>query len=259
MNWVCPFCNVTQTVTSPKYHTGVDKLELEDNAEGLIALRSKAITCSNAECRKTTIAVELTEMKGSWSQGTYFPKDAKVHWTKQLTPESYAKPLPDYIPRPLRDDYQEACAIRDLSPKASATLARRCLQGMLRDFCGIARSRLIDEIKDLSDAVTHGTAPKGVSIDSIDAIDALRGIGNIGAHMEKDINVIVDVEPREAQLMIELLETLFEDWYIAREKRELRFRSILEAADQKKADKQKLVSLSQDSAGPEPFQSSEEV
>jgi len=33
-----------------------------------------------------------------------------------------------------------------------------------------------------------------------EAIDAVRKLGNIGAHMEKDINVIVDVDPEEAEL-----------------------------------------------------------
>ena len=44
------------------------------------------------------------------------------------------------------------------------------------------------------------------------AIDAVRRVGNIGAHMEHDINVIVDVEPREAELLIGLVETLFREW-----------------------------------------------
>jgi hypothetical protein len=34
----------------------------------------------------------------------------------------------------------------------------------------------------------------------VDAIDHVRKIGNIGAHMEADINVIVEVEPKEAQI-----------------------------------------------------------
>ncbi|MEI8253036.1 MAG: hypothetical protein WCG25_04765 [bacterium] len=46
----------------------------------------------------------------------------------QLLPVSEAKVLPDYIPDPIKQDYYEACRIRDLSPKASATLSRRCLQ-----------------------------------------------------------------------------------------------------------------------------------
>ena len=66
-----------------------------------------------------------------------------------------------------------------------------------------------------------------------DAIDAVRKIGNIGAHMKKDINMIVDVEPEEARLLIELIETLFEDWYVARYEREQRMDKIKAAADAK--------------------------
>ncbi|MCP1830281.1 hypothetical protein ACVIHH_005106 [Bradyrhizobium sp. USDA 4518] len=35
----------------------------------------------------------------------------------------------------------------------------------------------------------------------MDAIDAVRIVGNIGAHMEKDVNLIVDIEPGEAQML----------------------------------------------------------
>ena len=48
------------------------------------------------------------------------------------------------------------------------------------------------------------------------AIDALRKIGNIGAHMEKDINLIIDVEPDEAKSLIKLIELLIDKWYVAR-------------------------------------------
>jgi hypothetical protein len=127
----------------------------------------------------------------------------------RLIPESSAVPQPDYIPEPLRADYYEACRIRDLSPKASATLARRCLQGMIRDFCGIAKGTLDAEIKALKDAVDADKAPRGVTHESVDAVDHVRRIGNIGAHMEKDINLIIDIDPDEAQILIGLIETLF--------------------------------------------------
>jgi hypothetical protein len=97
---------------------------------------------------------------------------------------------------------------------------------MIRDFCGIKKSRLIDEIKELRKRVDAGDAPRGVQHDSIDAIDHVRGIGNIGAHMEKDINTIIDVDPDEAQRLIELTEMLFEEWYEARHRRELRLKKI---------------------------------
>jgi hypothetical protein len=146
-------------------------------------------------------------------------------------------PQPDYIPQPLRDDYYEACRIRDLSPKASATLARRCLQGMIRDFCGIAKTRLVDEINDLRKRVTDGTAPPGVQGETTDAIDAVRKIGNIGAHREKDISLIVDVDPNEAQALRGLIEMLFEDWYVARHNRQERLKQVQAIAAAKDAAK----------------------
>jgi hypothetical protein len=148
--------------------------------------------------------------------------------TWNLIPPSSAKVFPEYVPKPILDDYTEACAIRDLSPKASATLSRRCLQGMIRDFWKISKPRLIDEIeaiKDKTDATTW------------QAIDAVRKIGNIGAHMEKDINVIVDVDPNEAQVLIELIEMLIKDWYIVDHERKERLKEIVSISGAKEASK----------------------
>lgn len=58
--------------------------------------------------------------------------------------------------------------------------------------------------------------------DTWEAIDAVRHIGNIGAHMEKDINLVVEVEPEEARLLIGLIETLLSDWYVSRHDRQQR-------------------------------------
>lgn len=65
--------------------------------------------------------------------------------------------------------------------------------------------------------------------------------------MESDINVIIDVDPGEAQALVELIETLFEDWYGARYRRDERLtriksigtdkRSEIEAARNKKEEK----------------------
>jgi hypothetical protein len=137
---------------------------------------------------------------------------------------SAAKPFPSYIPSPILADYSEACLIVSLSPKASATLARRCLQGMIRDFWGIRKHRLKDEIDALEEKVDPQTW---------DAIDSVRKIGNIGAHMEADINVIVDVDPDEATLLIGLIETLLADWYVARHNRDERMAKIKAAAEEK--------------------------
>lgn len=145
---------------------------------------------------------------------------------RRILPTVYSKPQPSYIPASLREDYEEACAIRDLSPKASATLARRCIQGMIRDFCGISRSTLNAEIKELRKQLDDGSAPRYLSEESIIAIDNVREIGNIGAHMERDISIIVDVDPDEAQKLINLIEMLFSEWYIAKETRRAKLEEL---------------------------------
>jgi hypothetical protein len=194
-----------------------------------------AIVCANQSCQELTLVARLATSvhHGSNDLGISGPSQ---DWT--LLPPSSARPQPDCIPQPIRDDYFEACAIRDLSPKASATIARRCLQGMIRDFCGISKKRLFDEIDELRRRVHEGKAPPGVQPDGVEAIDHVRLIGNIGAHMEADINVIVDVDPDEAQILIELVETLFLEWYVAREARTQRFSKLKSIAADKKDQKQ---------------------
>lgn len=122
-----------------------------------------------------------------------------------IKPFNYRKNFPDYIPKPIIEDYNEACDIVNLSPKASATLSRRCLQGMIHDVWNIKLKNLNQEITALK--------PK-IELQVWNAIDSLRQIGNIGAHMEKDVNTIVSIEPNEAILLIKLIEYLFQKWYI---------------------------------------------
>jgi len=69
------------------------------------------------------------------------------------------------------------------------------------------------------------------------AIDAVRHIGNIGAHMEKDVNVIVDIEPEEAEQLLKLISLLMKKWYVARRDEEELYKSVTEIADKKKLAK----------------------
>jgi hypothetical protein len=207
---------------------------LEGWKVGEPVLHHIGIACANDDCQELTLTVFLMTTSG-YSNGNY--QNVKVVKSFPLLPSSHAKPQPDFIPQPLRDDYNEACAIRDRSPKASATLTRRCLQGLIRDFCGISGKRLIDEINRLRTAVEEGKAPAGVQPDAVEAIDHVRGIGNIGAHMEADINVIVDVDPGEAQALIELVELLFLEWYVARNQRQAGLSKLKGIAIDKKAQK----------------------
>jgi hypothetical protein len=102
------------------------------------------------------------------------------------------------------------------------------LQGIIRDFWRgkIKPGRLAKEIEQLEDKVDDETWQ---------AIDGVRSVGNIGAHMEEDINVIVDVEPHEAQLLVELIEILLRDWYVAREQKRLHLEAIRKLSAEKES------------------------
>jgi hypothetical protein len=216
-SWTCPFCNRPTTVTKQDIDTGFTYLRTE-NVEGERVLSCRFIVCPNPECKRFSLYAVLSEIN---DEGLTVEKALR---TWQLIPQSKARSFPDYIPKAILDDYNEACLIMDLSPKASATLARRCLQGMIRDFWKVKGDNLkdeIDKIKDIVDTLSWG------------AIEAVRKIGNIGAHMEKDINLIVDVEPNEAELLIQLIEGLLKDWYIARHEREERLKAIAKIAKDK--------------------------
>lgn len=226
MNFTCPYCNHHSTIVGldSQYsweHIYMNKTEIGDIGFGILTIR-----CPNKDCNKLFLKTRLTNSfmnLGSHKEG-YLVKE----W--QLLPESSAKIFPDYVPEVITEDYLEACRIRDLSPKASATLARRCLQGMIRDFWKISKTTLKEEIDDLKNLVDNTTW---------DAIDSIRRVGNIGAHMERDINLIIDVESNEAQLLIELIEQLVDDWYVQRHNREERMQKVKKMAEDKKQQNNK--------------------
>lgn len=211
-SWTCPHCDRPTTVTDTDINSSSLQVFLK-NPLGPQKFSVNVICCPNPACTKLTVNFLQFSMK-KFASG-WFQDQQIDQW--QLIPESAAKVFPDYVPEPIRSDYEEACLIVDKSPKASATLSRRCLQGMIRDFHGVSKGRLIDElaaIKDLIDPLTW------------EAIDAVRSIGNIGAHMEKDINLIIDVDEGEAQELIKLIELLISDWYIMRHNRQVQLESI---------------------------------
>jgi len=219
-NWTCPHCDRAVTISQERMDE-VDHLLAISNAVGRRVLKTIFIVCPNPDCRKFTLSAYLHESE--WTQYLGEAIGAQLQsWS--LIPPSKAKTFPPYIPQALRDDYREACLIQELSPKASATLSRRCLQGILRDYWGVTPGRLVDEIGQIKDKVDSVTW---------DAIEAVRKIGNIGAHMEKDINVIVDVDPNEADLLVGLVETLLREWYVGREERKKRMGAVVAAATTK--------------------------
>lgn len=227
-SWVCPICNRPVTITETQVSDGENVLAI-DNPTGPKMVVTRFIVCPNAECQGITLEARMSE--ASYGSLTGWQEGEKLkEW--QLVPQSKAQSFPQYIPKVILDDYGEACLIKDLSPKASATISRRCLQGIIRDYWKVNPGKLNNEIQQI----------KGrVELLTWQAIDAVRGVGNIGAHMEEDVDLIVDIEPNEAELLIELIETLFKDWYIARQEKNSRLEAIVKLGEVKKIARKKKV------------------
>lgn len=194
-NFICPFCNssipmIDETYRYKNVSFGSINRGYNAIAEEPDALRVEMFKCPS--CQKITVKTV--------GIGADYP-DVTTH----IHPKSSAKQFPDFIPQQIREDYEEAYAIVNLSPKASATLSRRALQGMIRDFHDIKKARLFDEINALEEVVTPSEKK---------VLDSIRSIGNIGAHPERNINLIVDIEAGEAEKLLKVIEYFMKSWYI---------------------------------------------
>lgn len=213
--YTCPYCNLQQAFGNSfaLTHTQFYKSDVHaDDAEYAKRYSIYTLRCTNTHCHQYTVIAINNESRQQ----------------VDIAPQHVFLRFPDYIPVPIRADYEEASQILDLSPKAAATLLRRCLQGMIRDFWGITKGRLFDEVTDLK---SHIPAKQWK------AIDGLRQLGNIGAHMEKDVNLIIDIEKDEAQQLLRLVEMLMGQWYINRHNQEALYDEISQAAAAKAAKK----------------------
>lgn len=218
----CPFCGITLPVTDDTHQINYPSFSNGTGHGYSINGSYTTNDCISIDMYKCPECKNISVIASSLGKG--FKKPFRV----LVNPTSSAKQYPDYIPKAIRDDYEEAYSIVNLSPKASATLSRRCLQGMIRDFWNITKSKLADAINELQNKVTSSQWK---------AIDSVRKIGNIGAHMESDINTIVEVDSGEAEKLLKLIELLIDKWYITRHDEEQLFLEISNIADNKMSQK----------------------
>jgi hypothetical protein len=118
-------------------------------------------------------------------------------------------------------DYREACSVLADSAKASAALSRRCLQNLLREKAGVKKGSLNDEIEEVINSRQLGSV-------LADSLHGVRVIGNFAAHPMKSTNTaeVIDVEPGEAEWLLDTLERLFDFYFIEPERIEKRRQEV---------------------------------
>lgn len=119
------------------------------------------------------------------------------------------RPVPPEVPDPYRQDFLESCEVLTLSPKASAALSRRNLQALLRERANTQKRDLADQIEEV---IASGRVPSHIQ----EGLDAVRNIGNFAAHTIKSTSTgeIVEVELGEAEWNLDVLESLFDFYFV---------------------------------------------
>jgi hypothetical protein len=121
-------------------------------------------------------------------------------------PFNITRTVPPEVPQDIAEDFLEASSVLSTSEKASAALSRRCLQNLLTQR-GFTDRDLCDQIDD-----ALPTLPARIAAN----LDAIRNIGNFAAHVIKhqSTGTIVQVEPEEAAWNLDVLEELFDHYYV---------------------------------------------
>ena len=166
------------------------------------------MVCPNSECKKIIIDLASGEAIRSHPGGqTGLGKIKERFSVKPLG--SNRLPVPKEVDEKFANDYKEACLTLAFSPKASAALSRRCLQNILRDKARVKAGDLSNEIQEV---ITNNSLPSHLT----ESIDAIRNIGNFAAHPQKSRSTgeIVDVEYGEAEWLLDVLESLFDFYFV---------------------------------------------
>lgn len=182
----CPHCAVS-------FHDNWEGHDLWRHGRSLSSWRSR-----NAHCPAcSNFIIEVASAHQPWRM--IYPLGAN------------RGPVPNSVPQGIADDYIEACNVLPISSKASAALARRCLQNILRANGYRARDLAHEIDAFLAETDASKAAPQSLR----DVVDGIRNFGNFSAHPINDTTTlqIIDVEPAEAEWCLEILEEMFQHFY----------------------------------------------
>ena len=195
----CPHCSVAIHANwqwhAMKYGSGVNS-------------NWECMTTVCPECHNPSVKIEQqSRMTGILLIDTLMNKEKWVYPSSKRR-----KIFGDEVPGHLKGDYFEACDVLLLSPRSSATVSRRVLETMLLEQ-GYDQSKLHLQIEAV---LEEKDVNKKLSTNLLRIVDAVRQFGNFSAHQAMDVTGlnIIEVEPEEAEICLEIVEGLFEHYYV---------------------------------------------
>ena len=207
---ICPHCGVA-------YRAKNDSIEFYENERpevGDYVVQVNCVFCP--QCHQPI----LTKQDGTIivSNGYNGPEGVFKPEEELLYPRfPQVHEIDECVPEDFRKLYKESAEVLGVSPRSSATLSRYLLQKILHTELKIEKRNLEEEIKELENK-------KDIPSTFVTLLQALRKIANFGAHPKKSTNSgeIMDIEPGEAEVMLEIIEQLF-DYIFIKPKRQEEF------------------------------------
>jgi hypothetical protein len=159
------------------------------------------------------------------------PSESRLIRPEYVLPE----PIPKDVPPEIAKDYREAMMVLAISPNASAALSRRCLQNIIEnrsalDIQNFKKDVLYKEITQLIDS-------KSIANENVNKmLHAVRQVGNTAAHPINSTNsgLIINVEPREAELTLTVVGQLLW-WYYTELPKEQQILDDIQKKEQEKS------------------------
>ncbi len=212
---ICPHCNTAYNVTIDEYEFYPDNAETGDKAVRVICT-----FCPN--CGEAILSMNQGVCNGYYTENG--PNITYYYDSTQIYPNNTTvKKLDDAVPEEYAKIYNEAVQVLRISPRASATLSRYLLQLVLHKELKIVKRTLEEEINEL---INRTDIPSTF----ITLLQVMRKVANFGAHPKKSTNSseIADIEPGEADVMIDTIEQLFDYVFIKPKHKEEFLKKITE-------------------------------
>lgn len=199
---ICPHCKVGVRYEVANVIVGtVDQRSASFQVQTAGSCRLHLDVCSCPSCGRPIIHLASIRL----------PNGAVEQPNEMLFPSGLDRPIPAEVESAapeLAADFREAVAVFPKGKQASAALSRRYLQLILKEKGGATKRDLSDQIDEVLPKLPTELAAN---------VDAIRQVGNFAAHPLKSQSTgeIVKVEDGEAEWLLDVLEELFDYYYVA--------------------------------------------
>lgn len=189
-----------------------------------------------AECYKISIKFTCNPIKPIlYGSTTLNPYKGLSFRQEFLIPKTTPRdPIPKDVENIYVKDYNAAVELLPINPMASAAFSRRLLQHYIEKKHGIKKPDLKQEIQELKE-LSHYPS------DLIILFDRIRHYGTFAAHAKTDqiSGEIIDIDPGEADSLLDILEEMFDYDYERKRRLKEREKKLQDKLKRSKPPKKK--------------------